>query len=361
MPTALDDAMQAEVMSATVKRFADQAGDNSFMGPYLAGERQTVGAAGLLSWDEVRFSRQLAPITGPSSPSKAARQVGITKRYGRVLAIKQHVDLPWLNINAARGLGSLVSDPVSHLNNSLQDLTNRILRTRNYWASKSLLTTNGQVDPGAFPQSDIPASANVLTYPVQSASAVDSWALPATQIRSDEINPLKLAYRKKTGFNPGVVIGSDTLDGYLNGNVEFNEFLRNGGAAGRQAESSYQEGNGVRYGGMDWFFAHDTYATDAAPDTTVDVQADLDLCAVLPPQRQWRDSFLMAEGVQPVPTGAISSLGVAGATALIAEVTGFGAYVELISNPLGFRLHGFWCGLLVQKGVDHVLVFNTTP
>lgn len=361
MPTALDDAMQAEVMSATVRRFADQSKDRSFVAPYEAGERVQVGANGLVAWDEARFSRQMAPISGPSSPTKAARAVGITKRYGRVLKISQHVDLPWLTVNAARGLGQLVSDPVSHLNNALLDVTNRILRTRNYWASKSLLLANGQVDPGSFPQADIPATSNVLTYPVQSLSAVVGWNLPATPIRSTEINPLKLAYRKATGFNPGVVIGSDTLDGYLNGNVEFNEFLRQGGAAGRQAESSYQEGNGVRYGGMDWFFAHDTYATDATPDTTVDIQADLDLCAVLPPQDMWHDSFMMAEGVQPVPTGAISSLGVPGATSLIAEVSGFGAYVELMMNPIGFRLHGFWCGLLVQKGVSHVAVFNTTP
>lgn len=361
MPTALDDAMQAEVMSAAVKRFADQSRDRSWLAPYDAGQKVMVGANGLVSWDEVRFSRDLAPITGPSSPSLAARATGTTKRYGRVLAIKQHVDLDWLSINAARGTGMLVSDPVSHLNNSLQQLTNRILRTKNYWASKSLLTTGGSVDPGAFPNADIPTGANALVYPSQSATAAVTWAAPSTPIRSTEINPLKLAYRKKTGFDPGVIIGSDNLDGYLAGNSEFTELVRNGDLGARIAQASYQEGSAIRYGGLEWRFAHDTYATDALPDTTVDVQSDLDKCAVLPPSSMWGESFMVAEGVQPVPTGAISSLGVQGATSLIAEVSGYGAYVELIMNPLGFRLHGFWCGLLVQKGVDHVMVFDLVP
>jgi hypothetical protein len=364
MPTALDELFMAESMTGVVRRFADQSADRSFISVYEAGEQlQPVGDT--VKWDEVRYSRGLAPIGGPSSPSKAFAPIGIKKRTGELLSISEHVDLDGRFVMMARGEGSLMPDPEGVLNSNLQNLTNRIQRTRNYWAAKSLLTSNGQVDPGAFPNADLPSGAIVYTYPVRAQSASASWALEATKIRSAELNPLKRDHKRNSGVPAGVVIASDAVEGYITQNTEVTNLIGGGSLAGRVVETTFEDrGGGLpRFGGLDWIFARDFYTTDAAPDTEVDVISDADLIAVLPERARWRDAFAQAEGVNLVPTGPISAM-LAGGSAiskLIATTRGWAAYVELIGNPIGIRLHVRWTGLLVQKIVDGVTVFNTTP
>ena len=358
MPTALDEMFMAESMTGQVRRFAEQGNERNFIGLYEEGER-LYPTTDVVKWDETRYSRDLAPITGPSSPSRATAKLGITVRSAPMLKICEHVDLDWRVMKMARGEGTAVPDPAGMLNNNLRNLTNRVNRTRNYWAAKSVLTTNGSVDPGAFPNADIASGAMPLVYPVASLSASNSWALPATKIRSEEINRLKLEYQQNTGFFPALGIGSEQLDNYLNANTEFSEAVRGGGLAAQRIQSSYETGDGVNYGGMQWKFAHDYYAADATPDTEVDVISDQDLVAILPANR--RDVFAIAEGIQGIPTGMISKLGTAGFDSLIAEVRGWYAYLELILNPIGLRLHVGWCGMLIQKMQKGVLVFNMTP
>ncbi len=361
MPTALDEMFMAESMTDRVRRFAEQSRERSFIGLYEGGGR-LYPTTDTVKWEETRFSRDLAPISGPSSPSKATAKLGRTVRTAPMLKICEHVDLDWRLLKMARGEGSLLPDPAGMLNDNLLNLTNRVNRTRNYWAAKSVLTTNGSVDPGSFPNADISAAAMPLVYPVASLSAANSWALAGTKIRSEEINRLKLEYQQNTGFWPEIGMGSQALDNYFNGNTEFSEGLRGGSLAAQRAQSSYETGDGVRYGGMQWKFAHDYYAADATPDTEVDVIADQDLVAILPPQGQLSEVFTMAEGIQGIPTGMISKLGTAGFESLIAEVRGWYAFVSLIQgDPIGIRLHVGWCGMLIQKMQKGVLVFNMSP
>src|SRR5688500_4273587 len=115
MSTALDEMFMAEAMSSVVRRFADQSEERSFIGVYEAGERLSP-ITDVVKWDEVRYSRDLAPITGPSSPSKATKPLGITERTGEVYAIKEHVDLDGRWLKMARGEGSMLPDPAGELN-----------------------------------------------------------------------------------------------------------------------------------------------------------------------------------------------------------------------------------------------------
>lgn len=358
MPTALDEMFMAESMTGQVKRFAEQAQERNFIGLYEEGQK-LYPTTDVVKWDETRYSRDLAPVTGPSSPTKATKKLGIITRTAPMLKICEHVDLDWRLMKMARGEGTLVPDPAGMLNNNLKNLTNRVNRTRNYWAAKSVLTTTGSVDPGAFPNADLPAGANPLVYPVATLGASNSWALAGTKIRSEEINRLMLEYQQNTGFWPALGIGSPNLDNYFNANTEFSEAVRGGALAAQRVESNYVRGEGVRYGGMQWKFARDYYASDATPDTEVDVIADQDLVAILPENRA--DVFAMAEGIQGIPTGLISKMGTQGFEALIAEVRGWFAYLELIMNPIGLRLHVGWCGMLIQTMQKGVLVFNMSP
>ncbi|HYE92705.1 MAG TPA: hypothetical protein VEA38_16870 [Terriglobales bacterium] len=361
MPTALDELFMAEAMTGSVRRFAEQSEERSFWKYYEGGERLSP-VTDVVKWDEVRFSRDLAPVTGPNSPSKATKPLGIIKRTGELFAVKEHVDLDGRLLKMARGEGSTLPDPAGYLNANLLNLTNRAMRTLNLIACKSFLTTNGQVDLGAIANADIASGSFILTYPVNSANAAVSWAAASTKIRSTEINPLKLAYRKGTGFAPGIAIASDDVEGYLVGNTEATELLKNGSFAGRTLESSFMEGgNSVRYGGMEWRFARDQYYADATPDTAVDIPAATDLVAILPPENRHRECFALAEGIQLIPTGAIASLATGNPFSLIAETRGWFAYLELITNPIGVRLHVGYCGLPIQKVQKSVLVFNAIP
>jgi len=361
MPTSFDEMFMAESMTGLVRRFADQSQERSFIQLYEAGEK-LAPITDVVKWDEKRFSRDLAPITGPGSPTKAAAPVGVKKRTGELLSIKEHVDLDARFILMARGAGSMLPDPQGVLNDNLMNLTNRITRTKNYWAAKSVLTTNGVVDPGAFPNADLPSSAITFTYPVQALSASASWATSSTLIRSSEINRLKRTYERATGERAGYAIASDTVEGYITGNTEVTNLLSGGSMAGRVLESSFQNGGALpRFGDLDWKFARDYYAADATPDTTTDVITDTDLVAILPEPSRWREVFALAEGLNLVPTGNISAMANGNPLQLIAEVRGWAAYVELIANPIGLRLHVMWTGLLIQKMVNGVMVFDATP
>lgn len=361
MPTPLDEMFMAEAMTGTVRRFAEQSDQRSFIGVYEAGEK-LMPMVDTVKWDEVRYSRDLAPITGPSSPSKPTVPIGIKKRSGELLSIKEHVDLDARFIMMARGSGGQLPDPQGVLNNNLLNLTNRIQRTRNYWAAKSLLTTSGSVDPGGFPNADLPAGAITYTYPVQALSSADQWSDKTKLIRSALIPVLKRTYERKAGRKAAVAIASDTIEGYITQNDEVTNLIAGGSMAGRVVEQSFQEGGGLpRFGGLDWVFARDYYAADATPDTTADVIADADLIAILPDRSTWREVFAMAEGINLVPTGAITALARGNPLGLIAEMRGWAAWVELIMNPLGFRLHLQWTGLLIQKAIDNVMVYNATP
>jgi hypothetical protein len=72
-----------------------------------------------------------------------------------------------------------------------------------------------------------------------------------------------------------------------------------------------------------------------------------------------REAFAIAEGRQWIPAGPI--VGPANGAGLLREERGFHAYIELMQNPVGLRLHVGWTGALIQKLVNAVAVFNTTP
>lgn len=368
--TPLDELFMAETMTAQVVEFADQAEDRSFLAVYEGGDR-ILPESNKFTYDEVTYSRGMAPVTGTQSPSKARPPLGVKLRAGHVFAIKAHVDLPAELVMMARGAGQTMSDPEGWLNNNLQNLVNEIQRTRNYWAAQSFLASSGQVDLNSFPNSDVPGS-TILTYPIASLSANASWATASTKIRSAEINPLKKTYRRNVGFDAAYAIASDDVEGYITQNTEIsNPVDATPTLAQRKIETSYLEGGSLmRLGGIDWKFARDFYVTDAnrataeaadTAETVTDVISDADLVAVLPPPSRWRECFAQVEGRVFVPSGAITSAAVGNPLSLIAEARGWAAYLELITNPIGLRLHVAWHGNFVHKRRRAALRYNTTP
>lgn len=365
--TGLDELFMAETMTAMVTEHAEQSEERSFLQVYEGGDR-ILPMSDEFTYDEVTFSRGMAPVTGTQSPSKARKALGVQLRAGRVYAIKAHVDLPAPLLMMARGAGQTMPDPAGWLNANLRNLTNEVNRTKNYWAAQSLLAAS--VDLGGFPNTDVDVT---LTYPVETLSSTSAWSSAATKIRSAEINPLVRTYRRNTGFNPGMAIASDTVEGYITGNAEISNPVRGvPSLAQRAIESSYIDGGSLmRVGSVDFMFARDYYVTDAnqataegsddATPTVTDVITDTDLVSVLPPRSRWSECFATVEGRVFVPSGAITSAAVGNPLSLITESRGWASYLELVANPIGLRLHVAWHGSFVQKQRAAVLVYNTTP
>jgi hypothetical protein len=370
MPTAIDELFMAEALTGSVTRFADQSEDRSFLQIYDSAKK-LLPSTDLVRWDQSKFSRGMAPVAGPSSPTKSKKKRGVTKKFGNVLAIKEHVDLDVRWLMMARGQGEPIANPEAELNNELLDLTNRIMRTKNFWAAKSVLTPGGSVDPGAFPNADLEQGADPLAYPVPAQIAMTAaWSDPTTKIRSGVttaaggINPTKRLYKQRYGRKVGVAIASDTVEGYITGNNEITNFIKEASPAARALETSFAEGGAVpRFAAIDWLFVRDDYAaSDAADasDTLTDVITDPDLVALLPERARWSEAFGVAEGRQFVPTGMVSSLATGNPLSMLQEFRGFAAWVEM-PNPTTLRLCASWCGLLLHLEENAAQVLNTTP
>lgn len=359
MPTALDELFMAESMTTAVRRFADQSQDRSWIAPYEAGER-LLPTGDTVKWDEMRYSRDLAPVTGQSSPSTATKPVGVIKKFAPIVAIKEHVDLDARFMLMAKGFGAEMPNPAEVLATNLQNLTNRVLRTLNFWAAQSMLASGGSVDLSTIPNSQL--TGVTLVYPVQLISSGLAWNDPASNLRSGEINTVKRTYQRASGLRVARAIASDTVEGYITGNNQVNNLVSGGGLAARLLETSFEQGGGVvNFGGIGWQFARDYYAADATPDTTADVISDADLVALLPDPSLWQQCFAMALGEAIVPSGPISALVGGNPLNLLTRQRGFVAWVELITNPIGLRLHVEWHGMMIQKVRNAVARYNTTP
>lgn len=359
--TQLDELFMAETMTGEVERFAEQSRERSFVEVYEGADQiRPIGED--FTYDETRYSRDLARIAGAHSPTKPGRALGVTKRAGTVYKISEHVDLPATLLMQARGLGSMGPDPRGWLNKNLKNLTNKVQRTRNHWAAQSFLTQGGAVDLGAFPNTDLPGS-TVLTYPVGDLDSGASWGIAATDIRGTEIPAIRKSFERNSGMPAGCALASDTVEGYIVTNDGLSVPIdRNANLQQRKIENSYLEGGAVmRLGGIDFKYARDFHALEATPDTFVDTITDPDLVAILPPEHLWSEAFAQVEGAQYVPTGAITSMATGDPLSLISEVRGWGAYLELVMNPIGLKLHVFWAGNFVHLVQKACLVYDTTP
>lgn len=365
MPDLLHHIWMPEALGATVERYAMQAEQESsaYLSIYEEGEQIMANDDGTFAWNELRYSRDMAPIAALDSPSTGKTKLISKKKTGSVFVIQEHVDLPARFLNGWKNPGSPMPNAAAVVARELGELTGKVLRTKNYWAAKSMLTASGVVDLSAFPNSQVAAGS--FTYPVQSISAANSWALASTKLRSKEINPLKKTYRQAAGTRARRVLASSTVEGYITGNTEVSNFINgDGGLAGRILGNSFEErgvGDVVNFGNLEWAFVEDYYALDSAADTPVDVNADNDIFCVLPGRDMSYDAFGLVEGTNYVPTGVTHGEVVGAPDNLVRAIRGMGAYAEVTKAPVGIRLHVFWVGAFVQKLVNAVGVYNTTP
>lgn len=364
MPDSLHELMHPDSMSAMVNRYADQSENRDYIAIYEEGEQIDANVDGSFKWDELRYSRDLAPIGYQDTPSTSGKKLIATPKVGNVFVTQEHVDLPMRFLEGWRNPGSPVANAPEVINNHLRNLTNKVMATENHWAAQSMLAASGSVDLSAFPNSDVPSG--TLTYPVQTINALASWATASTAIRSSELNAMKKAYFQNAGFKARRVLASSKADDYLTGNDEISAFMNGGPEAGRILRRSFEEARTqedavARFGGLLWAFVENYHALDSAQDTEVDTSPDDDVFALLPGPERSNEAFAIARGVNYVPTGMVAGQVLGAPGNLISAVRGRGAYVELTTAPVGIRLYVFSSLCLVQKMPNAVGRFNMTP
>lgn len=352
-----EDLFLSSTMTTAVKRFSDASDLKDYSAEFKAGEPLSP-LGDTVHWDETRFSRDLAPLEAPESPSKSKAKMEHNVRSAVMIDIKHHVDIKARDLRMMRAVGSDLANPAQKISDELKDLTTMVDATLEHICAKAMVA--GAVTLGSVPNSNLTGT---LTYPVATLSSLSSWDTVSTLIRSTEIPLLRSDYRRKSGFQAARALANFSVEGFLTKNTEITVFAAET-IAGQILANSFVEGGGItRLGGLNWSFTDSHHALDSAKDTTVDTftAAELDKVAILAPLSMRRDVYAWAEGLTDIPTGGPRFGGTGGATGMTQAVRGMYAYAEQVYNPPGIRLYVGWKGLPILKMVNGVLSYDTTP
>lgn len=347
---------------ANVKRYA-MAGRRPHTEVYSRGMKALAAVGGnTVGWKEKRFSRGLARLSGPESPTKAGKKPKQTPRSATLIDVKEHVDLPpaWLYLmQNPESVGDVAVDNAkAQFAEAQENLGNRLANTVEF------VCTNAN-DAGTLNLSTVPNSElnHTITWPTNDLAAAADWDLAGTKVLSSEIPTVQDTYVKGSGVEAGRVIATKTIYGYLAQNTEIGNLIAAGDTlAARQLRDAFDQRGGPsvlkEMSGLLWDFQNAHYALDATPDTTVEFQAASE-AVFLPPEALWAEAFCMGEGWEIVPAGpAFSTPGSPQSVdQLLIPIQGYWAYVEVVTNPVLIRLHAGYRFLPIQKipnAVAHV-------
>ena len=355
MPTAIDDLLAVETLTGMIKTFSDQAENRSCSALFARAARPLYPEGDSASWDEVQFSRHLAPVSGPDSPHTRAKRLGRSKRSSSMAMVKVYKDLPSSHLFLQRAPGSSMADAEAVLTAELEDLANLIANTKEYLACGALL---GEIDvsPQTVPGSDIHFS---IQFGVPKADALRAWSDKAAPIRSVEMLRLKQLFKDQSGMRAAIGITEPTVEGYLVQNDEIREFAKQplGTVILRNLNLSGVNPQWEILAGLNWQFTDGTYKPENAGVTRYFPQ---DNVVVLPDEVRLPQVLGWAEGKVHVPAGPLAA-GPQSALSLIQELRGSYAYAEVRTDPVGIRVYAGWYGLPVVLNPNAVLKYSVVP
>ena len=353
--TPLDDLLSVETLSGLIRTFVEQAENRSCSALFSRSARPLLPLGDSATWDEIEFSRHLAPISGPDSPHTRAKRLGRRKRTSAMAMVKVYKDLPAPHLFLSRAPGSDTADAEAVLSAELEDMANLIANTKEFLACGALL---GKIDVTSqtVPGSDVAFTVEFGNFMGQ---AQDSWADPTTKIRSAEMIRLKRLFKDQAGLRPAIGITEPGVEGYLVQNNEIREFAREplGTVILRNLNLSGVNPQWEILAGLNWQFTDGTYKTENGP---VKRYFPTDHVLVLPGEARLQQVLGWAEGKVHVPAGpVISEPGQA--TSLITELRGSYAYAKVRDDPVGIRVYAGWYGLPVVLNPNAVMVFRVVP
>jgi len=353
--TPLDDLLSVDTLTGMIKIYSEQSDNRSCTSLFSRRARPLLPLGDSASWDEVEFSRHMAPVTGPDSPHTRAKRTHTRKRSSAMAYVKAYKDLPSSHLFLDRAPGSDMADAEAVLAIELEDLANLIANTKEFLACGALL---GKIDVNAqsVPGSDI-------TFTVEfgnvEAQAQNPWSDPATKIRGEELIRLQRLFKDASGLNAEIGITEPGVEGFLVKNTEVREFAKE--VLGIQIVRTMNlQGINPQWetlGGLQLRFTDGTYKPEGGPVTRYFPAGKL---LVLPTEERLGTVLGWAEGKVHVPAGPVYA-DAGGALGAIRELRGTYAYAEIRTDPMGVRVYAGWHGLPVILNPNAVMVFDTTP
>ena len=348
----LEDLLSVDTLTGLVRRFADQSENRTCTALFKRAKRlRPEGRA--VKWEEVAFSRSLAPVTGPESPHPQARRLGRTWRSSVMVMVKAYKDLPGSHLFLERAPGEDLADAKAVIADELIDLANLIQNTREYLACGALLGKI-QVDPQRVPGSELTFE---VDFDIPQAQGAD-WSDPDTKLRSSELLRLKRRFKDSAGTKAGLVLADEQVEGHLVRNREVAGFARE--ALARQVlqgDSAGQPAQWQGLAGLGWHFTDGTYKPEGGPVTSYWPE---DTALLLPEERRLSQVLGWAEGKVFVPAGEVFA-DASQALAGIRVLRGYYAYAKLRSDPIGIRVYAGWYGLPVVIDPGALLRVNVRP
>ena len=353
--TAIDDLLSVETLTGMIQTFVDQAENRSCSALFARSARPLFPQGDSASWDEIEFSRHLAPVSGLDSPHTRSKRLGRRKRASTMAMVKVYKDLPASHLFLNRAPGMNTADAESVLTAELEDLANLIANTKEYLACGALLGTI-DVNEVKVPGSDVEFT---IEFGNARANATESWADEDTKIRSGQLIELKQLYKDQSGMRAEIGITEPGVEGYLVQNKEIREFAKEslGGVVLSNLNLNGVNPQWERLAGLNWRFTDGIYKPQGQPVTRY---FDKDTVLVLPAESRLQQVLGWAEGKVHVPAGPLVG-GPQAALSLIQELRGSYAYAEIRTDPVGIRVYAGWYGLPVILNPNAVLMFNVIP
>ena len=350
--TPLDDLLAVDTLTGMIKTFSDQGNNRACTTLFARFARPLIPLGDAASWDELEFSRHLAPVTGADSPHTRANLLKVRKRSSTMAYVKAYKDLPASHLFLNRAPGSDMADAEAILATELQDLANLIANTKEFLACGALL---GLIDvsPATVPGSEINFTVDFGNAKLQ---ALASWADPTTKLCSSELIKLKQRFIDQSGLKAEIAITEPSVEGMLVANDELRQFAKE-----PLALMTIQNANpdGVnpqweRLAGLSFRFTDGTYKPQGGP---VSRYFPAGKVLVLPELARLGEVLGWAEGKVFVPGGPVYG-DAARALGMIREMRGSYAYAEVRTDPMGIRIYDGWHGLPVVLNPNAVMVFD---
>lgn len=338
--TPIEDLLAVDTLTGLVRTFADQAENRACSQLFSKSAKPIRPAGRSAKWDEVQFSRHLAPVTGVESPHTQVRRLGVKQRASPMAMIKLYKDLPSSHLFLDRAPGRDTQEAAAILADELQDAVNLVENTKEFLACSTLLgrlVVNQQTVPG----SEI---AFELDWEVPELASLD-WTDPKALLRSEEFARLKKAYKAQSGTRAGQLIAESDTEGLLVKNEEIKTFAKEV-LSGQILRGGHEPGASSHWsglGGLDWRFTDGTFKPENGP---VQSYWPNDTALLLPEPARLRRVLGWAEGRVFVPAGSVFSEA-SQAKSLVREARGYYAYAKLRDDPVGIRIYVGWYGLPV--------------
>jgi len=335
--TAVETLFGVRTLTGMLKTFADDSRDKFFRSFFEKGTKSRVDG-NTFEWDEVTYSRELAPIIGSSSPAPMTPVTNRVNRVASMVDIKHHCFIPGDRLYRERAPGELKANAQAVVANEINNLRNMIEKTLEWLCVKTLLGSV-PISPANVPGSDY---TQTLTYTTTAFTKGADWDTAATLIASSEVPTMVDAFTKATGHVPGTVLHNVTVEEQCLQNTEIKTLCANQAYAGRILLSSAKDNrvlDGLRLGNLTWLKSLGYYnlngvTTRFCPDKTIIVLPEDDLLPQV---------LGLAEGCGLIPRTAYGAEGDLGIFDVAAP--GFYAYCVLSPNPIGIQLFAGWRGL----------------